>query len=396
MCIPRVGTAPRRLHRNSRRKLILLIPALIGSLACGTEPTAPTGAPVPDDEAEVRRVASVVVSPAAVTLDSGEMRELTASAYDARGRVIDGAVIDWSSLDANVATVSAAGVVTATRAGTARVHASSNGFSDTSAVTVVGAGDPTPPPTPAPPADVIFHDDFESGSLGAWQDGVNPVKHRVVNDAARASGGSRYLEITYPAGGEGGWLTRFFMPGHDSLYVRYDVQFDEGWQGGTKLLNIRGSRTDDQWSSFGKAGQCPNGSEWFATNLVMLPQEDPGPIRFYTYFPGMQPEGDGVTCWGRHSGLGVVNYTGTSTISRGAWHRVEFWIKLNTPGQSNGTQRVWVDGQLRGEWTGLALRHTNLLKLNSITLEGSLMGGTQVLTRRLMVDNVVVAHARSN
>jgi hypothetical protein len=110
----------------------------------------------------------------------------------------------------------------------------------------------------------------------------------------------------------------------------------------------------------------------------------------------MQPENDGVTCWGRHSGMGVTNYTGTSAISRGAWHRVEFWVKLNTPGQNNGVQRLWVDGQLRGEWTGLALRNTNLLRLNSITLEASLMGGAQAATRRLMVDNVVVARTRSS
>jgi hypothetical protein len=186
------------------------------------------------------------------------------------------------------------------------------------------------------------------------------------------------------------------MPGFDSLYVRYDVQFESNWVGGTKLLNIRGSRTDNQWSSFGKAGQCPTGSEWFATNLVMLPDENPGPIRFYTYFPNMPKENDGVTCWGRHSGTGVVNYTGNAPITRGTWHRVEFWIKLNTPGQANGVQRMWVDGQLRGEWSGLTLRTTNLLKLNSITLEASLMGGTRTTTRRLLVDNVVVARTRAN
>src|SRR5690606_20448310 len=213
-------------------------------------------------------------------------------------------------------------------------------------------------------------------------------------DASRAAGGSRYLEITYPGGGAGGWLTRFFMPGYDSLYVSYDVQFEASWTGGTKLLNLRGSRTDDQWSSCGQAGKCPDGSQWFATNVVLLATEDPGPIRFFTYFPGMPTENDGVTCWGRHTGMGVTNYTGTSPVTRGAWHRVEFFVKLNTPGQSNGVQRMWVDGQLRGEWSGLALRSTNMLKLNSLTLEGSLMGATQAATRRLLVDNVVVTQSR--
>jgi hypothetical protein len=361
---------------------ITAITALAGSLAC-SDSTAPSGVTQPVDPADVLRVTSVVVSPADVALDSGATRQLVASAFDANGRVMSDVSITWASLDPAVATVSDGGLVTASRSGTAKVRATANGRADTAAVTVG-----------APPANVIFGDDFESGTLSTWQDGVNPVKHRVITDASRAAGGSRYLEITYPGGGEGGWLTRFFMPGYDSLYVSYDVQFETDWTGGTKLLNIRGSRTDDQWSSFGQAGNCPDGSQWFATNVVMLADENPGPIRFYTYFPGMQREDDGVTCWGRFSGMGVTNYTGTSTISRGVWHRVEVFVKLNTPGQGNGVQRVWVDGQLRGEWSGLALRSTNMLKLNSITLEGSLMGPTQAATRRLLVDNVVVAQSR--
>ena len=117
-------------------------------------------------------------------------------------------------------------------------------------------------------------------------------------------------------------------------------------------------------------------------------------MRFYTVFPGMAPESDGVTCWGRHSGMGATSYPGTSTIPRGVWHRVEVFVKLNTPGQGNGVQRVWVNGELRGEWSGLALRNTNMLKLNSLTLEGSPMGNTQPTVRRLVVDNVVVALSR--
>lgn len=395
MCRYRAG--PASPTRNARA-LFLTITALAGSLACSGS-TAPTGVTQP----EVRLVASVVVSPADVALDSGETRQLVASAFDADGHLMSNVGITWASLDTAVAKVNGGGLVRASRSGSAKVRATANGQADTAAVTVAAPATepeptptpaPTPEPTPAPPAVIIFSDDFESGTLSQWQDGVNPDKHRVINDASRAAGGSRYLEITYPGGGEAGWLTRFFMPGYDSLYVSYDVQFEASWTGGTKLLNLRGSRSDNQWSSFGQAGNCPDGSQWFATNVVMLANENPGPIRFYTYFPGMQTENDGVTCWGRHSGMGVTNYTGTSAISPGDWHRVEVFVKLNTPGQSNGVQRMWVDGQLRGEWTGLALRSTNSLKLNSLTLEGSLMGGTQAATRRLLVDNVVVAQSR--
>lgn len=367
--------------------MLFTLSVLAGSLACSDG--TPSGVTPPDDPAEVSRVAAVVVSPGEVALDSGATRQLAASTLDANGDAVNNVSITWESLHTAIVAVNSDGLLTASRSGTANVRAMANGLADTVAVTVTAPGT-----TPAPPADLIFSDDFESGTLSKWHDGVNADKHRVINDASRAAGGSRYLEITYPGGGTGGWLTRFFMPGYDSLYVSYDVQFESSWTGGTKLLNLRGSRTDDQWSSFGQSGACPDGSQWFATNVVLLANDNPGPIRFYTYFPGMQTESDGVTCWGRHSGMGETNYTGTSAISRGAWHRVEVFVKLNTPGQSNGVQRMWVDGQLRGEWSGLVLRTTNMLKLNSLTLEGSLMGGTQSAARRLLVDNVVVAGSR--
>jgi len=84
--------------------------------------------------------------------------------------------------------------------------------------------------------DTVFADDFESGNLNAWQDGVDPTRHRVVTDSSFAQSGSHYLDVTYPAGNDGGWLTRFFMPGYDSLYVSYWVRFPTNWQGGTKLI----------------------------------------------------------------------------------------------------------------------------------------------------------------
>src|SRR6266850_2772921 len=99
------------------------------------------------------------------------------------------------------------------------------------------------------PPDTVFADDFESGTLNAWQDGVDPTRHRVVTDSSFAQSGNHYLDVTYPAGNDGGWLTRFLMPGYDSLYDSYYVRFPTNWQGSTKLLAFYGSRTDNQWSA---------------------------------------------------------------------------------------------------------------------------------------------------
>src|SRR5688572_24201450 len=106
----------------------------------------------------------------------------------------------------------------------------------------------SPSPAPSAATDRLFADDFEAGTLDAWQDGVNPALHRIVTDPAAAQSGSKYLAVTFPPGRDGGWLTRFLMPGDDSLYVSSYVRFPAGWQGGTKLVALYGSRMDNQWS----------------------------------------------------------------------------------------------------------------------------------------------------
>src|SRR5687767_4430432 len=67
----------------------------------------------------------------------------------------------------------------------------------------------------------IFAEDFESGTMAAWQDGVDPIRHRIVTNPASAQSGSRYLAVTYPSGRDGGWLTRFLAAGFERLYVSY-------------------------------------------------------------------------------------------------------------------------------------------------------------------------------
>ena len=242
------------------------------------------------------------------------------------------------------------------------------------------------------PIDTVFLEGFESGDLSRWEDGVDGSKQRVVTDAAFAQEGSHYLEVTYVSGGDGGWLTRWFMPGHDSLFVSYYVRLEPAWVGLTKLVAFYGSRTDDQWSAMGQAGVCPNGTDFFA---AMLTTEggNPGATRFYTYYPAMAREPDGVTCWGRY-GDGSETYTPPLEMTRGTWHRVELWVKLNTPGQNNATQTFWIDGVQRGNWEGFSFRSSNLLRLNSVqlTFNRGISGGSTV--QRLFVDHLVVTTGR--
>jgi hypothetical protein len=264
-------------------------------------------------------------------------------------------------------------------------------------VTVAGCGEGAPArialgPSPIGMAgETVFADDFESASLlSTWQDGVDPARHRVVDDAASAHAGARYLTVTYPAGRDGGWLTRF-LPGGDSLYVSYYVRFPGSWRGGTKLVAFYGSRNDDKWSAFGKAGVCPSGNDFFAAMVATEPTGDPGPLRFYTYYASMPRPADGV-CFGR-LGDGSETYVPPLTMTPDVWHRIEFFVRINTPGQKDGRQVFWVDGIQRGTWSGLSFRETEALQLNAVQLTFSASGGVPD-AQELHVDDVVVRTAR--
>jgi dipeptidyl aminopeptidase/acylaminoacyl peptidase len=81
-------------------------------------------------------VAAVVLDAGQVTMFEGDSRTLVATAKDAAGRVITGREVSWSSSAPDVATVDAAGRVSAVNLGRAMVTATVEGQSATAMVTV--------------------------------------------------------------------------------------------------------------------------------------------------------------------------------------------------------------------------------------------------------------------
>lgn len=79
----------------------------------------------------------VDVSPPTASLSSvGQTVQLTAEAFDANGHSIAGINFNWTSSNASVATVDAAGLVTARRPGNADIAAAASGVRASSAITV--------------------------------------------------------------------------------------------------------------------------------------------------------------------------------------------------------------------------------------------------------------------
>ena len=95
--------------------------------SCGDGATGPD----PSDA-----IASVVVTPAADSVDIGASIQLQATVRNGRGETVSASTI-WSTSDASVATVSQSGLVTGVAEGEADISASAGGFSESASVTVL-------------------------------------------------------------------------------------------------------------------------------------------------------------------------------------------------------------------------------------------------------------------
>src|SRR5213080_1316179 len=103
-------------------------------------PSTITVTPVP--------VASVTITPATATIQTGQTVQLTATPKDANGNPLTGRTVTWASSAASVASVNATGLVTGIVVGMATITATSEGQNATAAITVTApASGGTPDPT---------------------------------------------------------------------------------------------------------------------------------------------------------------------------------------------------------------------------------------------------------
>ena len=69
-------------------------------------------------------------------------------------------------------------------------------------------------------------------------------------------------------------------------------------------------------------------------------------------------------------------------------------LKHNTPGQADGEQAYWIDGELRGHWSGLNWRTCPTLLANALTLEAYVTDRwTESPVNVVLFDDVVIARS---
>lgn len=306
-----------------------------------------TPSPQPSAPAPVV-VSSVRLSPSSVNLTVGTTRSLAASALDSNGSAVTGKTFTWASSNSSVATVSNSGVVTARRAGTATITATSDGRSSTSTVlvTAVAAADPTPPavvpeppstggltPPPAATKGAYIVEDFSSySSTSQFVSDPRGIYNRVedqrtdrmsIDNTVGYGGSNRSLRYDYPGGMALEYtITRQLRvpAGTKEVWVEAVVRFQPGFTfdtgGGMKLLHV--NVFPDGIGRFGINIENGNGGTINAE----------GPVDNYNAFYLRGPSSN-------------------SLRSGGDWHVIRFHVNL----AGTKTHRFWFDGNYVGSQT---------------------------------------------
>jgi hypothetical protein len=194
--------------------------------------------------------------------------------------------------------------------------------------------------------------------------GLDRVQVMASNDPRFA----QILRVTYPAGSAsqlsrtkygspsgGAQLYLLLRAGSaDILYLRYYVRFPAGFSfvKGGKLPGLFGGTVTS-------GRRIPNGADGFSTRYMW--RRD-GAAEVYAYLPTSVAHG---TSLGRGSWL----------WRPGVWTCVEQEVRLNTPGTSDGTITVWVNGDPAYQATGLDFRTTSDLKIEGVFFSSFFGGG---------------------
>lgn len=244
--------------------------------------------------------------------------------------------------------------------------------------------------------DIIFAEDFESGNLNRWDDDSvlkDPARLKLTADAENVFRGKYAVEVTAPIGeGSGAKLNKWFMPGYDQVYARWYCRFATDFDQGNHMhfVHLLANRLDNKWSAFGKAGIKPKGDDFFTTGLE--PWRDwgrntaPGEMMFYSYHLDMPLDKNTNLYYGE-----MFRPQPKVIPERGRWYCMEMMVKANTPGQADGEQAFWIDGELKGRFTGIRWRTTEQLKINDFWLLLYVHNSTKI--NRVWFDDLVISRS---
>ena len=200
-------------------------------------------------------------------------------------------------------------------------------------------------------ASVILVENFEAGRLdeSRWEDVRGGKSIIFTKERAHVHSGTYACEFRCDQEVADATAKTWFMPGHDTVFVRWYVKFAEDIGKTSHVFSTPiAQRTNDRWgwTRAGGAGKRPIDAFWTTFEPVRSEGVSmPGVWHFYTYWPEMHshetPEGKGQTTWGNN-----FSPFEPQPVQKGRWVCMEVMLKANTPGKYDGEQAAWIDGTL--------------------------------------------------
>jgi hypothetical protein len=310
------------------------------------------------DEALAARIVGITVRLDSSSITAGNTTQARANLFDRYGRLVTGPSVTWTSNDPAVASVDVAGLVTGRGAGAVRITGRVNRISSSAPLTVVAAPiDSTPPADSTPPSDsipgtppgvtILFHDSFETGTLGFIQNGISWIGNAWVDvSGAIAHSGSRAAR--FRQGESLSWSELRFggLPNLTEAFIQFYLYYPSGQESpyvGPRVV-VRGTNNDKFFRLWGTAdsmyssdpGNKVGASIWGDGTGV------DGTLGIeYEYSPPSPPQ------WGMGQGPDPLPQAPFVNDSRrGRWIQVRIRCKAATSANNDGVIQIWADGQL--------------------------------------------------
>lgn len=244
--------------------------------------------------------------------------------------------------------------------------------------------------------DVVFATGFdETAAVGGWKSrwakGASGEMAVVAEDGGlgfKPLGGAA-LRINLKKGANLGADLRLYLKDHggepEELYFRYYVRLADDWNPSVadgKMPGMAGTYGQAGWG-----GRRVDGSDgWSLRGLFVrsFPKDHPmsGLTQLGTYAYHAEMKGTYGDFWIWPGAL----------LARNRWYCIEQHIRLNRPGVSDGSMRVWVDGRLAMERSKIRLRNVDRLRIEAVWLNAYHGGAeTSPYDQHFYIDNVVVA-----
>jgi hypothetical protein len=202
-----------------------------------------------------------------------------------------------------------------------------------------------------------FTSSFETGDFSEWQGGRDAT---LTVSSLKASAGTRAARAVMTLGQTTDNYKDFYFGDHptvngepvsdNGLWLRFDSQFEEGFVFGSSLLH-----------KIALINFCDaNGRRRYQILInVWIPTG-----RYFIEHLRWNADGSFSTSF-----PGLSQNVGTAVPVRlGEWDRLKLYIRPNTPGSANGSVRLWVNGQLKTEYTNVPMREATSFNPNKLIL----------------------------